>query len=626
MLAAMVETFRQSLVGKTKAETDEIAVQYFCAFKETEIHLTEFQNASNEMALQYQQMKDELNGARKEIDLLRKQNQHLTGIETLQTNELFGRSTEKTEDILGQAITGDTPKGDPLAEDAASGGNGSETEGLSEEEKKKRRKILSLLHLLFDDLDSPPKQGRKKRMDLSGLPVQTIFDYDIDELNRKYGEGNWRFAFWTEEKSVEEIRQTTYVKAVYKPIVSVGLDHHLVRPEKGISLIPKSVASPSFLSQIILDWCRMYLPLYRQEFNEERFGFSLSRQVMSSWISYVTRTYLCRVYEYLCAELKGYRYQHCDETYWQVVLDERKAGAKSFIWVHRSGELLPGRAIVVYCYEKTRGADHLREFYAGILEMIFLTCDAYVAYPCFAGETGGLMMLTGCYMHCRRRFVEALLILSLADLTDEQIRDLPEVKAICLLREIYIAETPLKSLSAEERYERRQAEVLPKVIAFFAYIRSIDLSDPLISEKLRDAIQYALNQEENLCRFLEDGNIPIDNGACERSVRPAAQFRRNSLFSFTTNGAEVVVVLLSLIETARANQADPYYYLKYLLEQLPQHLYDKGKEYMPDLMPWSQKYRSYEAYEKEHLVKAAAPQGNEKPRTPTKGKRVPKPA
>ena len=85
-----------------------------------------------------------------------------------------------------------------------------------------------------------------------------------------------------------------------------------------------------------------------------------------------------------------------------------------------------------------------------------------------------------------------------------------------------------------------------------------------------------------------------------------------------------MVVIFTLIKTARANQADPYYYLKYLLEQMPQHLYDQGKEseYMPDLMPWSQRYRYYEAEEKENLVKAQAPPGNEKPRTPRKRDKV----
>lgn len=624
MQAAKVEVFRRSLEGKTKAETDEIAVRYYCAWNDAEIHLKETENASTEMAIQFQQMKVERDAALKENEILRKQNQHLTGIQTIQTNELFGRSTEKTEDVLGQVLNGDIPDGDPLSEESPEGKEKSETDEDKKTRRKTRERVKKLLRLLFGGLDQNGQEEQKRRMDLSKLPVQTIFDYDIEELNRKYGEGNWRFAFWSERKTVERVRQTSYVKSVFKPIVSVGLDHQLIRPVWENALIPKSVASPSLLSELIVDWGRMFLPLYRQELNEERFGFHLPRQRMSSWIGYVVRNYLQQVHLYICGLLKEYYYQQCDETYWQVVLDERKAGAKSFIWVHRSGELLPGPAIVAYCYEKTRGADHLRNFYAGILQTIYLTCDAYGAYPCFAGETGGLMILTGCYMHCRRRFVEAALILKLNGLTDDQIRELPEVKAVALIAEIYIADNALKGLPADMRQKQRRESVLPKVNAFFNFIRTIDLNDPLVSDKLRGAVQYALNQEDNLRKFLDDGNIPLDNGATERSVRPVAQFRRNSLFSFTTGGAEVMVVIFTLIETAKANQADPYYYLKYLLEQMPQHLYDQGKEseYMPDLMPWSQRYRCYEAEEKEKLVKAQAPPGNEKPRTPRKRDKV----
>ena len=59
------------------------------------------------------------------------------------------------------------------------------------------------------------------------------------------------------------------------------------------------------------------------------------------------------------------------------------------------------------------------------------------------------------------------------------------------------------------------------------------------------------------------------------------------------------------------------------MEQMPAHIYDKGNGFMPDLMPWSQKYLQYEADEKANLVMAAAPPGNTKPRTPSKGKRAP---
>ena len=156
--------------------------------------------------------------------------------------------------------------------------------------------------------------------------------------------------------------------------------------------------------------------------------------------------------------------------------------------------------------------------------------------------------------------------------------------------------------------------------AFFAYIRTVDLSNPLVSEKLRDAVQYALNQEICLRRFLEDGSIPIDNGACERSVKPVALSRRNSLFSLTVSGAESSVMIQTLIETARANGADPYYYMKYLMEQMPKYLYAKEREYLQEMMPWSERYRRYEIRERTNAPWAQAPPGNERPKTPTKRK------
>ena len=101
-------------------------------------------------------------------------------------------------------------------------------------------------------------------------------------------------------------------------------------------------------------------------------------------------------------------------------------------------------------------------------------------------------------------------------------------------------------------------------------------------------------------------------------MRPATQFRRNSLFSFTESGAEVAAVIFTLIETAKANGADPYYYLKYLLEQMPQYYNDPDKSYMQDMRPWSEQYISYETAEKQDLLEIQLPQGRKKPKTPRK--------
>ena len=107
-----------------------------------------------------------------------------------------------------------------------------------------------------------------------------------------------------------------------------------------------------------------------------------------------------------------------------------------------------------------------------------------------------------------------------------------------------------------------------------------DETNPLYSDKLKDAIRYSKNQEKYLRRFLEDGNIPVDNGASERNMKPVACHRKNSLFIFSKKGADATMTIMSLIETAKANQAIPYYYLKYLFRKdVKRHLLQSRLRY-----------------------------------------------
>ena len=124
---------------------------------------------------------------------------------------------------------------------------------------------------------------------------------------------------------------------------------------------------------------------------------------------------------------------------------------------------------------------------------------------------------------------------------------------------------------------------------------SLDLSSPLLSDKMRDAVQYSVNHEKELCRFLEDGRIPIDNGYCENAIRLYAQGRRNWLFCNTPSGAEAKMIIYSLVETARRNKANPLIYLTYLLEKTPEYMDLPLRDpRMNELMPWSEVYKEFE--------------------------------
>jgi hypothetical protein len=92
-------------------------------------------------------------------------------------------------------------------------------------------------------------------------------------------------------------------------------------------------------------------------------------------------------------------------------------------------------------------------------------------------------------MHSRRRWAEALRIRDVKGLSNQEIDELPEAKALKLIVDIYREENKLKGLDAAERLRGRQTAVKEKVDAYFSFLESIQLDDPSISEKMKDAVR-----------------------------------------------------------------------------------------------------------------------------------------
>ena len=68
-------------------------------------------------------------------------------------------------------------------------------------------------------------------------------------------------------------------------------------------------------------------------------------------------------------------------------------------------------------------------------------------------------------------------------------------------------------------------------------------------------------QWPRLAVYIKDGHLHIDNNLCENAIRPFVIGRKNSLFSDSVEGAKASANLYSLIETAKANNIEPYSYL-----------------------------------------------------------------
>ena len=83
------------------------------------------------------------------------------------------------------------------------------------------------------------------------------------------------------------------------------------------------------------------------------------------------------------------------------------------------------------------------------------------------------------------------------------------------------------------------------------------------------AATYTRNQWQALNRYVEDGDLAIDNNFAERAMRPIAIGRKNWLFVGSEAAGHRAAILTSLIASCKNNFVEPWAYLKDVLTKLP---------------------------------------------------------
>lgn len=185
--------------------------------------------------------------------------------------------------------------------------------------------------------------------------------------------------------------------------------------------------------------------------------------------------------------------------------------------------------------------------------------DGYAGYNSLRPE----VTLVGCLAHARRKYDETLSALPPSD------RDKNVAAKIGLgyLNQLYAVERELKNASPEERYEERLKRSKPIMEAFSAWLHQMK-NQVLPKRTFGQAVQYSLNQMDNLVNYLKNGRLEIDNNRNERSIKPFVIGRKNWLFSNTPKVAKASAIIYSTLKTAKENNLNPYHYLTYLFEQI----------------------------------------------------------
>lgn len=421
--------------------------------------------------------------------------------------------------------------------------------------------------------------GREAKLDQ--FPVETIM-YDLPEGERVCeccgGELHEMSTQTRNEVTVipAEVKVVSHVQRVYACRHCEHEEIHtpIVTASMPKPVYPGSLASASIIAHVMSQKYVDSQPLYRQEQQFARLGFTISRQTLANWMIYGAEQWLTLLTDRMHVHLLDKDVLHADETTLQVLREPGKsAQTNSYMWLYRTGRMDP--PIILYEYQPTRSGEHPRNFLAGFSG--YLHVDGYAGYQKVQDVT-----LIGCWVHARRKFDEALKALPASQDKTETVAQ----QGFQFCNKLFAIERELKDALPEERYQVRMERSRPILDDYLVWLRH-QKSRTLPKSALGQAITYSMNQWDKLTAFLEDGRLEIDNNRSERAIKPFVIGRKNWLFANTPRGAKASATIYSVIETAKENKLNPFKYLKYLFEQLPQLMDPRNPEALDSLLPWS---------------------------------------
>jgi len=420
------------------------------------------------------------------------------------------------------------------------------------------------------------KKTGKRKDDLSRLPIEVI-EHVLPEEDRLCPECGGEMHAMGHDTRREiviipaQAKVVEHKRSVYSCRNCEKNNDHvpIVKADMPAPLIKNSVASPSAVAYVMTQKYVMCVPLYRQEKNWERQGLILSRQTLANWVVICALSILMPLYIRLRELLLTNEVLHADESTLQVLHEPgRAAVTKSFMWLYRSSGFTE-RHIIYFEYQQTRSHIHPKAFLEGFKG--YLHADGYPAYHKLTGMT-----IVGCWVHCRRKFIDALKTIPKAERESSVAQE-----AVQRIGALFHMEDKWAGLAADKRYLLRLEKSKPKAEAFFNWL---ELQSILPKTATGRAIHYALSQREWLMNVYLDGRTELSNNRIENSVRPYALGRRNWLFCNTVNGANASAIVYTIIETAIANNLKPFEYLEFLLETAPA----ATPKTIDTLLPWGE--------------------------------------
>ena len=317
------------------------------------------------------------------------------------------------------------------------------------------------------------------------------------------------------------------------------------------------------LAQVLVAKFADHLPLYRQEAIFGRAGLAIPRSTLAQWVG-TCGVRLQPLVDALKTVILEHRVLHADETPVAMLKPGDGKTHRAYLWAYAPGAFEDIKA-VVYDFCESRAGEHARAFLGNWKGS--LTCDDFSGYkPLIASGVTEV----GCLAHARRKFFD------LHAANKSQIAGF----ALEQFARVYVIERQVKELDTAQRTAVRQKQSKPVLAALQQWMLLQRQKVPDSSATAK-ALDYSLRRWAALTRFVDDGQLPVDNNWIENQIRPIAIGRNNWLFAGSLRAGQRAAAVMSLIQSARMNGHDPYAYLKDVLTRLPTHKASRIDELLP---------------------------------------------
>lgn len=338
------------------------------------------------------------------------------------------------------------------------------------------------------------------------------------------------------------------------------------------TLFPKVLLHTSTIAHILTSKFALGVPHYRLEHDLLDQGMRLDRGLMSRYVEHAGNTLGATVVAAMWRDAIANGQMISTDATGALIQPTKAKDGKSLACKkgHFFTAVVDADA-VLFAYVERHTSEAVKEIFGEFRGL--LQADASAVYDILTrgppSDIDDGIELVGCWAHCRRGLFEAALC-----------RHPAGVQGLMRIRAMYAVDAEGRRVPRDERTAFRAAHLRPLMDEFFTWAAAARDLTPGRNLATK-ALGYALNQEAELRRVLQSGDIPLDNTRAERALRKIVVGRKNWMFYGTDTHAEAAAAIFSIIASCRLHGVDPFVYFDEVLRVLPYWPPDRYLELAP---------------------------------------------